>query len=248
MSTAMAATRWLAPACLLIGAVLMLVALFRSAADRGPVDDGIVYTVATYDQALPLIGLGIGLAQLALRQKLLVCLFFAAGVLAGTAREGWLLSAALAPGSAGHLVFVGPASCVAVGLALLPPSRVRAWAMPVIAVLLGAAFGFLIALNDPASTHGRFAWSAACAGLWLVAAPPLLVWWPRRSWLAIGSRVFASWLIAIGVMLGGSKFVAMQRAEQRPASTLAPLPDQFPGLPGQAVNEGQPGNRSRQPW
>jgi len=35
------------------------------------------------------------------------------------------------------------------------------------------------------------------------------------SWLKIGSRILASWLVAIGLLLGGSKFVVQQRSNGR---------------------------------
>jgi hypothetical protein len=40
---------------------------------------------------------------------------------------------------------------------------------------------------------------------WVILLPPLTLRWVRGAWLRVGGRIFASWLLAIGVLLGASK-------------------------------------------
>jgi hypothetical protein len=89
--------------------------------------------------------------------------------------------------------------------------------MPAATMLCGAALGFLAALHDPTVGDSQFVGGAAAAGLWLIAIPPALLRRFDGPWLKIGSRILASWLVAIGLLLGGSKLVVQQRAEQAQA-------------------------------
>jgi hypothetical protein len=74
--------------------------------------------------------------------------------------------------------------------------------MPALALLAGIAFGLGVSLNDPTLAGSGFAAGAMLCGLWLIAAPRLVIGSGEPRWLEIASRIFASWLIAIGLMLG----------------------------------------------
>ena len=76
----------------------------------------------------------------------------------------------------------------------------------------------LAALHDPTVGDPRFACGAAAVGLWLMMAPPAFLRLFDRSWLRIGDRILASWLVAFGLLLSGSKFVVQQRADRAFAS------------------------------
>jgi hypothetical protein len=221
----MTATKWLGPASVLIAGAVLLAVLRQPAAERGLVENGVAYTIVTYDQILPLLGLGIALAQVTRWQKILATIIFVGGVLSGILGESRLVSPiTAAPGLHSLFVYIGPLCCVAAGLALASPAGLRAWTVSAAAALSGAALGFLIALHNPAIGDVRFSSGAAAAGLWLVAAPPVLLRHVDGSWLAIGGRVFASWLIAMGLMLGGSSYVVKQRADRAAAVERAMPP------------------------
>jgi hypothetical protein len=230
--------KWLGPAAVLIAAAVLLAALRRPAAERGLIENGVAYAVVTYDQVLPLLGLGIALAQATRWQKILATIIFVGGVLSGILGESRLVSPAMgAPGLHNLFVYIGPLCCVAAGLALASPAGLRAWTVSAATALSGAALGFLIALHDPSIADVRFSGGAAAVGLWLVAAPPVLLRRVDRSWLTIGGRVFASWLIAMGLMLGGSSYVVKQRADRAAAVERAmppgrPLPSHRPVVQG----------------
>ncbi|HTO84062.1 MAG TPA: hypothetical protein VMQ73_17615, partial [Methylomirabilota bacterium] len=129
----------------------------------------------------------------------------------------------LTPDSTWRLGFIGPLACVAAGLVLAPGPLLRVVLAPLAAAFCGAALGFLIAFHDPSLGDPRFAIGAAAAGLCVMAAPVVVLPWFGRGWLRIGGRILASWLIAIGLLLGGSKYVAQQRAAQ-PLATAPPPP------------------------
>jgi hypothetical protein len=159
----------------------------------------------------------------------------------------------LAPSLARLFIYLGPLCCVVAGLTLASAGGLRLCLMPASTALTGAALGFLAALHDPAIGNPRFACGAAAVGLWLLATPPAILRWFGTTWLKIGGRIVASWLVAIGLLLGGSKFVVQQRAEQAQAPTqlfVQPPASIDPGSandPSAVVRPREWGDTSRQP-
>ena len=212
-----AAATWLAPAGLLIAGAALAAVMLRPAGARGLVEEGAAYTLVTYDLVLPLLGLGVALATMTRRQMILFAVILVGSVPVGILGEHRLLSATgLPPSTARYFTYLGPLCCEVAGLTLALAGRLRLWLMPAATALCGAALGFLAALHDPTVGNPRFACGAAAAGLWLMVAPPAILRWFDTSWLRIGGRIVASWLVAIGLLLGGSKFVVQQRTEQAP--------------------------------
>jgi len=214
------AVRWLAPAGVLTAGAALLAVMLQPAGERGPIEAGVAYAIVTYDLVLPLVGLGAALASMTRWPTILVAILFVGGIPLGILSEHRLLSATgLPPSTARYFIYLGPLCCVAAGITLAAAGRLRLCIMPAAVILCGAALGFLAALHDPAVGNPRFACGAAAAGLWFIATPPAILRWFGGSWLKIGGRILASWLVAIGLLLGGSKFVVQQRAERAPAPT-----------------------------
>lgn len=211
-----AVRRWLpAAAALLAGAVLAAL-LFLPPAARGRIGGGAAYVLATYALALAVAGLGVALAQTARRGTALGILLFAAGLVAGLAIKDPVLSLLVArPGAFEQTAFVAPAACILAGAAIALPTIA-----PGIAALAGFGAGFLIALNDPTFGETQFAAGAAAAALWLLLTPLAVL--PRLDARAVrlGSRIFASWLVAIGLMLGAARYYERPPATPTPPAAL----------------------------
>lgn len=239
-----AAATWLAPAAALIVGAALAAIMLRPPGERGPIEDGAAYALGTYDLVLPLAGLGVALATLSRWQALLFVLILLGSIPLGIVGEHRLLAAAgLPPELARHFTYLGPLCCAVAGLALAAAGRLRLWVMPIATVLCGTALGFLVALHDPTGGDPRFAGGAAAVGLWLMTTPPALLQLFDRSWLRIGGRILASWLVAIGLLLGGSKFVVQQRAEraQEPPQLFVQPPASLdPGTGGETGGFSQP--------
>jgi len=241
-----AATRLVGAGVVIIGAVLLAI-MFRPLGERGPIESGIAYAIVTYDLALPLVGLGVSMATLKRWQAIFFGLMLIGSVPLGIVGEHRLLSAAgLPPELARHFTYLGPLCCVAAGLALAPARRIRLWILPVAAVLCGATLGFLAALHDPAVGDLQFASGAAAAALWLMAAPTILLRWFDVSWLKIGGPILGSWLVAIGVLLGTSKFVVQQREHAQRQLFVQPPASLDPGANDDVQGLVRPRERSDQ--
>jgi hypothetical protein len=125
------------------------------------------------------------------------------------------------------LLLIGPACCAITGLALVSPAAVRAWLLPPGTLASAVVLGMVMNFSDPTVEEQGFAAGAILCGVWLVAVPYLL--WRRfeQPWFHIPGRIFGSWLIAIGVMIG--------------ALYVIPPPDrQEPSLPEEALPPGGP--------
>lgn len=84
-------------------------------------------------------------------------------------------------------------------IALIAPERVRTWAVPAVALLLGASLGPVFDYSG----QGRWNFPAGAVrcGCWLMATPFALSRAFEAPWLAPATRIFGSWLVAIGLML-----------------------------------------------
>lgn len=242
-----AAAAWLAPAGVLLAGVALLAVMLRPAGERGLIEAGAAYAIVTYDLVLPLAGLGVALATVRWWPAILFAVILVGGVPVGILGEHRLLAATGLPTEmARYFIYLGPLCCAVAGLALASPRALRLWITPAAALLCGAALGFQTALHDPSVGDPRFAGGATAAGLWLIAAPPAILRRFDTSWLRIGGRILASWLVAIGLLLGGSKFVVQQRAEQ--AATPTPLFVQPPASIEPGAGDETPGFARPREW
>jgi hypothetical protein len=150
------------------------------------------------------------------------------------------------PGAFEQTRLIAPAGCILSGIALAVPARARRLIAPAVAALAGGAIGFVAALNDPTLGESGFALGSAAAALWLLAVPlPFVPGLPAGP-VRIASRILASWMVAIGLMLGAAKFF-----EHKAAPPIAPPPatpgDRF-GVPDKPRFEPHPAPPRLPPW
>jgi hypothetical protein len=209
--------RWLPVAAVLLAGGFFAVLLLLPPAARGRFGGGAAYLFAAYAQALAIAGLGVALAQAARHRRLAGILLFAAGVAAGLLAKDRVLAVLVArEGAFALTALIAPAACILAGLAVALPMLA-----PGIAALAGIGAGFLIALNDPTFGETRFAAGAAAAAFWLLLAPLAVLPWAGARAVRIGSRIVASWLVAIGLMLGAALLFERPPAPP-PAALRAP--------------------------
>lgn len=194
------------------GAALAAV-LLLPAGVRGPAGNGAAFAVSAYADALAVAGLGVALSRVPLRPAILGVLLFATGLFAGWAVKDRVLAMLVErPGAFEYTGFIGPFSCLLSGAALLAPTLRRRVLAPAAALPVGIAIGFVAALNDPSLGESQFFAGAAAAAFWLLLAPLALLPAVDAAYVATGGRILASWLIAIGLMLGGAKIAGRQAA------------------------------------
>lgn len=199
---------WLLAAAVAIGGIALAAALVLPGPVRGWVGGGAVFVLSTYVQAFSILALGIAVSQLPPVRATAGVALFMAGFLAGVLVKDPVLAALVQrPGAFERTQLIAPAGCLVAALALAAAGRVQHLIAILAATLTGAASGFIAALNDPTVGTSLFVFGAAAASVWLLLAPLAVV--PRftASHVRIGSRILASWLAAIGLMLGAATLI-----------------------------------------
>jgi len=186
--------------------------------------------VLAYERALALLGIGLALAGQAAVVRSASLLTLAAGIVGGIAGEADLANSAWVADHLFVLALPGPIACVIAGLALALPLIVQQWALPILAAGFGFLIGVAIGLAAPAGYTVGFAAGGALGGLWIAVTPALLFPPVRVGWARILVRILGSWLIAIGIMLGGTRLIAARptpdtlQLQQPPTSPPMILP------------------------
>jgi hypothetical protein len=211
---------------------------------------GALSVILSYQRALPLLGLGCALATVRRWQAVLAATLAAVGLWLGFESRDWLINALMSgPATAARLGLPGPISCLAAGLLLAAPQWLRSWLLPAMAIVIGAMLAVAIKLADPSFHDPNFIRGAVAASAWLVGAVGLTLHVCYRPWLGTALRIFGSWLVAIGLMLGASFLVPRAATVAVPPPPAAGLQrpgslDLFPESPDNGRRKsrlGQPG-------
>ncbi|UVK51772.1 hypothetical protein DBIPINDM_005080 [Mesorhizobium sp. AR02] len=212
----------------IVGAAAICALALETRSERTVTSWWILNSGLSPERIIPLAGLGVAIALARGRHVVVALVTFFLGVALGMLfRDRYLALMAGVPGATTHLFLTGPLSALAAGLLLIVPARLRPWVLPFAAVLIGAMLGVATTLTDPTLNDPAISLIAMLIALWILAVIGLSgqAFW--RAWFAIAARILGSWLIAIGLLLGGAVIAARHPA-------LAPLPPQAPLTDGGA--------------
>ncbi|NML74765.1 hypothetical protein HHL25_11575 [Rhizobium sp. S-51] len=188
-------------------------------------------TVLTAERLLPLVGLGMLLGQLPRRAAALSVTLLLAGAFLGVAfRERAFELMAPVPGAAAHMFLTGPLACILIGVPLVLSLGLRPWLAVPLCALAGAALAIATLLADPTLHASSYLPATFAAQVWLVAALAAIVAAFDRPWLSVATRIFASWLVAIGLLYGGAHLAARRIALEPPPFPTLPLEDDEAGF------------------
>jgi len=183
----------------------------------GEPSDWPLSTVFSAERMLPLIGLGLLLGQSTRRLKLPALVVVLGSAVLGTLlRERYFEWVAPVPGVAANLFLTGPIACIAFGIALIFPQRLRAFAAFPMLVVGSAALAVVTLLSDPTFHSRTYLPTAFVAQGWVVVAVSAVATILDRPWAALGTRIFGSWLVAIGLLYGGAHVAARQTIQPPP--------------------------------
>lgn len=214
--------RWAGPLFLIAGVAAALVAWVHPRPNPSGFEFGVFYTLSRYDHALSLVGVGVAAAGMRTPILALDFALLAGGLCAGSLVSDAIGAAVLHdPGWIRYVFLIGPIGCIGAGAALVLPRPVRIWFLPPVALYSGTALGLVVSFNDPTLRQWAFAGGTVAAGLWLVTVPLLLCRAVSRPWHEIPGRIFGSWLVAIGLMLGAAQFFPRSDAPP-PAANASP--------------------------
>ncbi|MBZ9708850.1 hypothetical protein LB543_19200 [Mesorhizobium sp. ESP7-2] len=199
------ALRWSGPLLAFLGIASICALILETRSERTVTTWWILNSGLSAERVMPLAGLGVAIALARGRHVAVALATFLLGVVLGIAfRDRYLAIMADVPGVTTHLFLTGPVSALTAGLLLILPARVRRWILPVGAMLIGAMLGVATTLTDPTLHDPAISMIATLIGLWILAAIGLSghAFW--HGWFPIAARILGSWLIAIGLLLGGA--------------------------------------------
>lgn len=222
------ALRWSGPLLAFLGVAAICVLVLETRSERSVTTWWILNSGLSAERIMPLAGLGVAIALARGRHAVVALATFLLGVVLGMLfRDRYLALMADVPGVTTHLFLTGPVSALAAGLLLILPARARLWILPVAAMLIGAMLGVATTLTDPTLHDPAISMIATLIAFWIMAAIGLsgrAFWY---GWFPIAARILGSWLIAIGLLLGGAAIAAKP-------PVLAPLPSPPPLTEGRA--------------
>ena len=193
---------------IIAGLAALLVGFALPNAVLHEVEAGAVYMLTRFDQSLPLVGLGFAMAPMNRREIAATLILIPAGIGLGGMMGNMLAAMIQADFDAIRFVFlIGPSFCVLIGIVLLAPIALRAWTIPPAALFSGAVLGLGIGDSYLGAVHVSFAAGILLAGALLIFVPLFLAREFHGTWHRIAGRIFGSWLLAIGAMLGGVELV-----------------------------------------
>jgi hypothetical protein len=231
--------RWSGPALAIIGAVILASVEFLPATTQSTLAWWILTSALAPIRVLPLFGLGIAIGLNGGRPAIAALALFVAGMVLGFLTEDRFVAALAAfPRAASQDFLTGPLSCVAVGLSLAPAARLRKWLLPLAAIFAGAVSVFAIRVTDPSLHDPLIPLAGVLIALWIVVSSALTIHAYRRDWFVIPGRIVGSWLIAVGLLYGGTSLIP-KRSPPLPVATppQAPLPGLDRDVPGMSAPE-----------
>jgi hypothetical protein len=223
------ARRWGGPALVVVGAAVIAAIVFRPAASESPLAWWMLNSALTPERLLPLIGFGLALGLVSRQVLFAGFLLFGGGIAAGFILHDQLLAPFWAiPNIAAHNFVTGPIASIAVGIALVAGSNMGRWLLPPAALIAGVMQALAIVVTDPSLHDPTNRISGVLIAIWLVSAISLSLHTVRRARLNVASRIFGSWLIAIGLLYGGATLLVKR---QPPALSFPPSHEEDFGRP-----------------
>jgi hypothetical protein len=232
------AQSWSGPAFAVLGAAVMGAIVLLPAATESPLAWWITSSALTPQRLLPLLGLGVALALVPLAAFVPGLALFCAGITVGFAGYQQLLDALLRlPYSAQHQFLTGPIAAIAVGLTLIAGKRLRPWVLPPAALIAGIMTAVAIVATDPSLNSSTIRYAGVLIAAWIIGAISLTLRSFQRGWFMIAGPILGSWLVAIGLLYGGSAMLPKRTASSlsMPPPSIMPPMEPLPGSRGSGI-------------
>jgi hypothetical protein len=210
--------RWTGPALAVAG--LFAAAAVALMANRSAFAGWFLPYALAPERVLPLIGFGVACGLVRARMLAVALALFGLGIAFGTAVHLWLILTIynLLEGTT-HLSLTSPVGCLVIGLALVPGARLLPWLLPIAAFVEGVTLALAVFLTDPSLHDPLFIWTPLLAATWIVLAIALTLKAFQRGWTAIFGRILGSWMVAVGVLYGGTSLLPILKPPPPPTDT-----------------------------
>ncbi|MBZ9796411.1 hypothetical protein [Mesorhizobium sp. ES1-4] len=182
-----------------------MIGVLATSTERTQTSWWILNSALSPERVLPLVGLGLATALISLRLGVFTLAAFLSGEVVGALLYDRFLGVmAGVRGATTHAFLTAPLSMLIIGVVLVASGRFRTWTIPVAACLIGALLAVVTKLTDPTLNDLRIPLSGTIIALWIIVAVGLIGRIFPPAWFMIGARILGSWLVAIGLLLGGT--------------------------------------------
>jgi hypothetical protein len=233
------AARWMGPALGTAGIAALGLITVQPLGSRDLVSWWILQRALSVENAIPLIGLGAAMALVGPFRAVLAAAMFVIGTVVGFRfHHSFIAFMAFAPNAADHLFLTVPVSLLFAGLPLIAPRVLKGWLVFPAAFAIGAMLAIIIGLTDPTLNGWKVSVVGVGLALWLVTTVALTIGAFYQTWFPIGFRIVGSWLLAIGLLYGGTSLVVRPPLPSLPEDNFA-LPPPRNDIP--QFDQAQPG-------
>ncbi|MBO0661624.1 hypothetical protein LQ948_03480 [Jiella sp. MQZ9-1] len=236
----------LGPALLLAELAFAAILYLQPAASLDTLFWWTAYGPIAPERSIPILALGLALGLVGWKVRCAALIFAVAGFAVGVfGQVAWLNLLALLPAATAHDFYVGPVSSIVAGLALICGMRLRPVVTPIAAFLLAALWALWINLLDPTMHDLKITLAGIAVALAVLGAVTPTVLAYRRPWMFVAAPIGGSWLVAIGLLYGGTYLATkpVPLTPPPPPAKTAPDPGLMDGLfPTQGQADGQTGS------
>lgn len=172
--------------------------------DRSIVHNGMLHTLGSYQQLIPLAALGLAVGR---KRPLSAILVFVLGLTVGYCFLGYLPYL--------WFPYLDAALFIACGLALLGNVLTHLYLEMPPTLAAGLSYGMLQLVDAPDDPRAlAFSVFAALAALLVVSLFALVRRWLTWGWINIAERIAGAWVVAIGIMLMAAAAAAPEYVDE----------------------------------
>lgn len=182
------------------GAMILSYVLFTQ---NSAISDWLIWSFLSLSSLFPLVGLGVGFSLVDVRLAIVGLAVFVGSFFISLYLYGDIWFYFLANESQ-HLYLTLPLSSLFVGILLILPNSMRKWLILLTSAVVGAMMGIGIKLTDPTLHDPIILKIGLLVGFWVVVTSMLIVKRVYKKWFYIPIRIFGSWLLASGLLYGGT--------------------------------------------
>lgn len=200
-----------------------MIGVLATSSERTQTTWWILNSALSPERVLPLVGLGLATALVSVRLGVLTLVALLLGEVVGALLYDRFLGVmAGVRGATTHAFLTAPFSMLIIGVVLVVSGRFRTWTIPAAALLIGALLAVVTKLTDPTLNDLRIPLSGTIIALWIIVAVGLIGRIFPPAWYTIGVRILGSWLVAIGLLLGGTAIATKPPTAMPQPSAAAP--------------------------
>lgn len=215
-------------AAIVVGIIIVTLFVLFNPPSNNVISSWLIWNILTVSQILPFVALGIVLALLSRKIVTVAFIAFLLGYIIALINYSkvWIYFANQADISQ-HLYLSLPFASLCSGLLLLLPNSFRKYIVVFVSFIIAAMLAISVKLTDPTLHDPIIPTLGLVIALWIILSFMICVKFFYKSWFPIAIRIVGSWLLASGLLYGGTAFAikyGVIKPKIEPSKTLEKEP------------------------